>query len=129
MIAFWIAVIVGGAVAIVYVALAVQAFTRVRRDILTAQDGLGATGEPAELAVDAPDTEVHGVFTWKAGIAVVTSTTVIALLGVNAAFWYLPPVLAIGTAVAVAAAFLIDRGAPRGASRAGDESSDGKVSA
>jgi hypothetical protein len=31
------------------------------------------------------------------------------LLGVNGGFWYLPAILAIGSSVAVIAAFLIDR--------------------
>lgn len=104
MIAFWIAVIVGLAVAVVYIALAVQAFARVRRDILAAQ----AAGESAEPAFEVSDVE-GGVFTWKAAAAVVASTTVIILLGVSPVFWYLPVILAIGSALAVIAAFLIDR--------------------
>jgi hypothetical protein len=39
---------------------------------------------------------------------VVVSTSVIVLLGVSPVFWYLPVILAIGTAVAVIAAFIID---------------------
>jgi hypothetical protein len=34
---------------------------------------------------------------------------VIVLISVDSVFWYLPPVLAIGSSVAVIAAFLLDR--------------------
>ena len=34
---------------------------------------------------------------------------VIVLLGVNSVFWYLPPILAVGSAVAVITAFLVER--------------------
>jgi hypothetical protein len=103
MIAFWIAVIVGVAVGVGYVTLAVQAFARVRREVLAG----AAAGSPEDLAVDA--VEEDGSFTWKAFGAVIFSALVIVLLGVNSAFWYLPVVLAIGSAVAVIAAFIIDR--------------------
>jgi uncharacterized ion transporter superfamily protein YfcC len=105
MIAFWIAVVVGVVVAVVYVALAVQAFARVRRDVLVA----AAAGAPLDVAVDALDDDEHGVFTWKALGAVVGSTLAIVLLGVNSRFWYVPAILAVGSSVAVICAFLIDR--------------------
>jgi hypothetical protein len=101
MTAFWIAVVVGAFVAVAYITLAVQAFARVRRDVLRA----AASGEPDDESGLGDD----GVFTWKALGAVVGSTLVIALLGVRGVFWYLPPILAIGSSVAVIAAFLIDR--------------------
>lgn len=110
MTAFWIAVVVGGVVVVAYTTLAVQAFTRVRRDILIAR----ASGEPTDLAAETFDTEGpfdtegQGVFTWKAGLAVVASTAVIVLLGLDPVFWYLPAILAVGTAVAVIIAFVID---------------------
>jgi hypothetical protein len=103
MIAFWTALVIGVAVAVVYVTLAVQSFARVRRDVLEA----AAKGEHDDLAVDTLDDD--GVFTWKALGAVVGSTIVIVLLGVDGVFWYLPPILAVGSSVAVIAAFLIDR--------------------
>ncbi|MBJ7387283.1 MAG: hypothetical protein JHC55_22650 [Mycolicibacterium sp.] len=105
MIAFWLAVVVGMVVAVAYVALGVQAFFRVRRDVLA----LAASGETPELDETALDDADANTFTWKALGAVVVSTTVIVLLGVNSLFWYLPPILAIGSAVAVVAAFVIDR--------------------
>ncbi len=105
MIAFWIAAVVGIIVTAIYITLAVQAFARVRRDILTAQ----TDGDTADRPVVELGSEEHGVFTWKAGLAVVASTTVIVLLGINPVFWYLPPILAVGTGVAVIVAFVIDR--------------------
>jgi hypothetical protein len=105
MIAFWLAVVAGLVIAVAYVTLGIQAFFRVRRDVLA----LAASGDFAELDVTALDDEDANTFTWKALGAVVASTSVIVLLGVNSLFWYIPPVLAIGSAVAVVSAFLIDR--------------------
>jgi hypothetical protein len=103
MIAFWIAVIVGAAVAVAYVSLGVQAFALVRKEVLVA----ATTGAADDLSADevGPD----GGFTWKAIGAVIFSTLVIVLLGVSSVFWYVPAVLAIGSSVAVIAAFVIDR--------------------
>jgi hypothetical protein len=103
MIAFWIAVVVGLVVAVAYIGLGVQAFLRVRRDVLA----VAASGEPDDLSTD--EVGDADTFTWKALGAVVASTAVIALLGVSSVFWYIPAVLAIGSAVAVVLAFLIDR--------------------
>jgi hypothetical protein len=103
MIAFWIAVVVGVIVAVVYVTLGVQAFIRVRREVLDAA-AVGAVRDAAPETV-VPD----GSFTWKAVGAVVFSTVVIVLLGVSSVFWYLPAILAIGSSVAVITAFIIDR--------------------
>jgi uncharacterized ion transporter superfamily protein YfcC len=105
MIGFWLALVVGVVIAVVYFALGVQAFLRVRKEVLA----LAAAGETSELDVTALDNEESTTFTWKALGAVIASTTVIVLLGVNSLFWYIPPILAIGSAVAVIAAFLIDR--------------------
>jgi hypothetical protein len=102
---FWIAVVVGAVVAVAYVALAVQAFARVRQEVLAAAAG----NDQSELDVHALEDERNDVFTWKAAGAVVVSTTVIVLLGVNGVFWYVPAILAIGSSVAVVAAFFIDR--------------------
>jgi hypothetical protein len=103
MIAFWIAVIVGLAVGVVYITLAVQAFAQVRTEVLAS----ATTGASDELSGD--DVEDGGGFTPKALGAVVFSTLVIVLLGVSSVFWYLPAILAIGSSVAVIAAFVIDR--------------------
>lgn len=102
--AFWVAVAAGVAVGVAYVTLAVQAFFTVRRDVLAS----AGRGVPAEIDVTGLD-EDHGTFTWKALGAVAVSTAVIVLLGVSPVFWYLPAVLAIGSAAAVATAFIIDR--------------------
>ncbi|WP_197383559.1 hypothetical protein [Mycolicibacterium mengxianglii] len=104
MIAFWIAVVVGAVVAVTYFVLGVQAFLRVRRDVLA----LAESGTTAELDTTGLDDD-NATFTWKALAAVLASTAVIALLGVSPVFWYLPAILAIGSAVAVASAFIIDR--------------------
>jgi hypothetical protein len=101
MIAFWLALVVGVVIAAAYLVLGVQAFLRVRRDLL-------APDEVSVLDVDGLDGDA-ATFTWKAATAVIASTAVIALLGVGGLFWYVPAVLAIGSAVAVVAAFLIDR--------------------
>lgn len=105
MIAFWAAVVAGIVIGIAYVTLGIQTFLRVRRDILSGggQAAPDTTGDTAGLEGDAT------TFTWKAGAAVVASTSVIVLLGVNSVFWYLPAILAIGSAVAVTVALLIDR--------------------
>ncbi|MCK0173798.1 MULTISPECIES: hypothetical protein [Mycobacteriaceae] len=105
MTAFWIAVIVGSVVSVLYIGLGVQAFFRVRRDVLA----LAAAGETADLDTEALEANDAGSFSWKALGAVVVSTSVIALLGVSPVFWYLPAILAIGSAVAVTVAFVIDR--------------------
>jgi hypothetical protein len=104
MIAFWIAVAVGVVVAVAYIWLGVEAFLRVRRDVLA----IAASGQPADLDTVGLDDDGR-TFTWKAVGAVVASTAVIALLGVSGLFWYLPVILAIGSAVAVVTAFAIDR--------------------
>ncbi|MGE2833036.1 hypothetical protein [Mycobacterium sp. SMC-4] len=104
MTAFWLAVVAGVVVAAAYVTLGVQAFFRVRRDLLTPNESEAA----GEIDITGLEDDTRS-FTWKALGAVVTSTTVIVLLGVSPVFWYLPAVLAVGSAVAVVSAFLIDR--------------------
>jgi uncharacterized ion transporter superfamily protein YfcC len=96
-------VIVGVAVGIVYITLAVQAFARVRTEVLAS----ATTDATQDLSGD--DVGDEGGFTWKAIAAVIFSTLVIVLLGVGSVFWYLPAILAIGSSVAVVAAFVIDR--------------------
>lgn len=99
---FWTVTMVAMVVAVIYVAYGVRAFTRVRRDILAA----AASGRH-EAVVELPD-EMHRGFVWKAFAGVVASVTVIALLSVDGVFWYLPVFLAIGSAVAVITAFVVD---------------------
>ena len=105
MIAFWIAVVVGVFVAGAYITLGVQAFGRVRRDVLAD----AAAGDRTGLPLNPDDALPEGGFTWKAIGAVIASTLVIVLLGVHSVFWYLPPILAIGAAIAVITAFLVER--------------------
>ncbi|MDT5078517.1 MAG: hypothetical protein QOJ80_3154 [Mycobacterium sp.] len=104
MIAFWIAVVVGVIVGVAYLWLGVEAFLRVRRDVLA----IAASGQPADLDTGGLVDDGRA-FTGKAIGAVVASSAVIALLGVSGLFWYLPVILAIGSAVAVVSAFVIDR--------------------
>jgi hypothetical protein len=103
-IAFWIAVLVGVVVAVAYIGLGIQTFARVRRHVLA----LAESGQAPVLDTDGLEDDGH-TFTWKALAAVVASTAVIALLGVNYLFWYVPAILAVGSAVAVVSAFVIDR--------------------
>ena len=109
MTAFWIAVVVGSVVSVIYITLGVQAFFRVRKDVLARASAGEMAGETADLDIDGLEANNAGTFSWKALLAVVASTSVIALLGVSPVFWYLPAILAIGSAVAVIVAFLIDR--------------------
>jgi hypothetical protein len=98
---FWIALAVGLLLAVVYVTLAVRTFATVRRSVLAGE----ALERPGDGLLDVDGSG----FTWKAAGAVIASTTVIVLISVDGAFWYLPPVLALGSSVAVIAAFVLDR--------------------
>lgn len=104
MIAFWIAVVVGIVVGVAYLALGVQAFLQVRRDVLE----LAESDDPVEIDTTGLEDD-NRAFTWKAAGGVAASTLVIVLLGVSPMFWYLPAILAVGSAVAVVTAFIIDR--------------------
>ena len=97
---FWVVAVFGGLVCIVYLTLGVRAFASVRRDILAAG---GTTDEPGELPA-----EMHSGFVWKALVGVTASSLVIVLLGAGGIFWYLPVILAIGSAIAVITGFVID---------------------
>jgi hypothetical protein len=103
MIALWITVIVAVVVAALYVTLAVRTFLRTRREVLA----LAASDDTPEIDTTGLE-DSGGTFAWKALGGVVASTSVIVLLGVSPLFWYLPVILAIGTAVAVIVAFTID---------------------
>jgi hypothetical protein len=100
MAAFWIAAVIGGITAILYLALALRSFRRVRARVLA--------GAADELGDDSTYDNQGGDFTWKAGAGVVASITVIACLSLGGGWWYLVPFLAIGSAIAVVVAFLYD---------------------
>lgn len=102
MIAFWIAVVCGVLISVVYLALGARSFLRVRRDVLAAAEQ-GVVDDVVDFPAD-----VHRGFVWKALGGVCASTLVIVLLGLNSIFWYLPIILALGTGLAVIVAFLID---------------------
>ncbi|UXA17916.1 hypothetical protein [Mycobacterium sp. SMC-4] len=99
---FWIVTVIAVVVAVAYLTFGVRAFARVRRDILHA----AATRQTEDVA-ELPDA-IHRGFVWKAFGGVIGSVAVIVLLSVNGVFWYLPIFLAIGSAVAVITAFIID---------------------
>ncbi|MFL6089323.1 MAG: hypothetical protein ACJ71Z_04190 [Aeromicrobium sp.] len=99
MTAFYVALALGGLVAIAYVALGLEEFRRARRTY----------GETAETAVDSDfDTQGKG-FTWVALGGVVVSTTLLVLISHWSWSWYVLPFLSIGSASAVVLAFLVDR--------------------
>jgi hypothetical protein len=100
MAAFWIAAVIGAVTAVLYLALALRSFVRVRARVLG--------GAADELGDDATYDNQGGDFTWKAGAGVVCSITVIACLSLGGGWWYLVPFLAIGSAIAVVVAFLYD---------------------
>lgn len=102
MAAFWIAVAIGAVTAIAYVALAVRSFLRIRQQVL------GGIGD--DLGDDRTFEEQGEGFSWKATGGVIASILVIAALSLGGGWWYLVPFLAICSAVAVIAAFVIDRG-------------------
>jgi hypothetical protein len=98
---FLLALVIGLATAAVYVTLAVQAFLRVRREILAGVD------QHAESAPESDRGYRH--FGWKAAGGVVASTLLLVLVSTNGLTWYLLPLLAIGSSIAVIIAFLLDR--------------------
>lgn len=99
---FYIALLAGIAVAVAYLYLVKDGFERVRRDYDDEAAGVPRTAEV--------DYELQGRgFSWVAGGGVVASTTLLVLASYTGAVWYLLPFLAIGTAVAVVSAFLVDR--------------------
>jgi hypothetical protein len=118
---FLLALVIGLATAAVYVTLAVQAFLRVRREILAGVDqhaesapesdrGYRHFGWKAAGGVVA-STLLLGYrhFGWKAAGGVVASTLLLVLVSTNGLTWYLLPLLAIGSSIAVIIAFLLDR--------------------
>lgn len=101
MIVFTIALVVGGLIAIAYVALGVEEFRRARRTY----------GETPEVASDDElDAQGRG-FTWVALGGVVVSTTLLVLISHWSWAWYALPLLSLGSAIAVVLAFLVDRDA------------------
>jgi hypothetical protein len=99
MTAFYIALVVGGLVAIAYITLGVEEFQRARRNYGEAAE------EPSRRELDA---QGRG-FTWVALGGVVVSTTLLVLISHWSWSWYILPFLSIGSAFAVVLAFLADR--------------------
>jgi hypothetical protein len=97
MTAFVIAVIVGGLVAVVYVFLAGAQIGRVRERVLA---GGREIDDPAVY-----DGQGRG-FTVKATLGALASVLLLVGISVAPGFWYVLPFLAIGSAIAVIAAFV-----------------------
>lgn len=99
MTAFYIALILGGLVAVAYLALGFEEFQRARRTYGTSVD-----------AVSDDDLDAQGRgFTWVALGGVVVSTTLLVLISHTSWAWYVLPFLSIGSALAVVVAFLVHR--------------------
>jgi hypothetical protein len=107
MIAFYIALVAGTAIAIVYITLVLRAFLRLRRSVI---DGTAASTASSTAEDSAEGYEQQGRnFGWKAGAGVVASTGLLALVSLTSWAWYILPFLGLGSSIAVIAAFLIDR--------------------
>lgn len=99
MIAFYIALVLGTVIAGAYVTLGYAEFKRARRNYSDATE-----------AVDADDLDAQGRgFTWVALGGVVVSTTLLVLISHTSWAWYILPFLSLGSALAVVAAFVVDR--------------------
>jgi len=99
MTAFYIALVLGGAIAAAYITLGYAEFRRARQSY----------GEAAEIATDEDlDSQGRG-FTWVALGGVVVSTTLLVLISHTSWAWYILPFLSLGSALAVVAAFVVDR--------------------
>jgi hypothetical protein len=109
MVAFYIALIIGIAVAAGYLGLVLDAFLRARREFIANAAPTGTAASDHDP--DRPEVyERQGRnFSWMAGGGVVASTSLLVLASVTPDAWYVLPFLGIGSAIAVIVAFLIDR--------------------
>jgi hypothetical protein len=98
MVAFYVVLTAGTLLTAAYLAVAFQELQRTRDAVLV------VAGEgPAVF-------ERQGQrFSRVAGAGVLVSTTLLVLASIHGVFWYLFPLLAIGSALAVALAVLVDR--------------------
>ena len=99
MIAFYIALVLGGVIAAAYIALGYAEFQRARKSY----GQTTVTSEEEDL-----DAQGQG-FTWIALGGVVASTTLLVLISHTSWAWYILPFLSLGSALAVVAAFVVDR--------------------
>jgi hypothetical protein len=110
---FIIGVISAVVVAATYLILAARDFQRVRAEVNRSPDigraagaGLGSSAAEDEAGVD-PARETVG-FAWRALGGVLASVTLLYAISHVWWAWYLFPVLALGTGVAVSVAFVVD---------------------
>ena len=99
MTAFYIALVLGAVISVAYVGLGYAEFQRARRTY-------GASTVTA--GDDDLDAQGRG-FTWVALGGVVVSTTLLVLISHTSWAWYILPFLSLGSALAVVAAFVVDR--------------------
>jgi hypothetical protein len=99
---FFIGLAVGLITAVVYVTVAIREFLRVRHQVLHG-------GERAEVESSTVYEGQGRHFGWKTAGGVVASILLLVLVSLSGLTWYLLPILAIGSSVAVIVAFLIDR--------------------
>jgi hypothetical protein len=99
MIAFYIALVLGTAIAAAYLTLGYREFQRTRRTY----DQIESVEDETEVFADQ-----EGKFTWVALGGVVVSTGLLVLASISGQAWYLLPFLSLGTALAVVVAFIVD---------------------
>ncbi len=99
------AVVAGAVVATAYVALALESFRRVRRELASS----AAHDASASSSAPGADELGPGSVAWRAGAGVIASTCLIVAISHAASAWYILPYLAIGSSLAVITAFMLDR--------------------
>jgi hypothetical protein len=106
MIAVIIALVLGAIVSVAYVWSLVGGVAQARREMSV--HGGADLGEAQRIDQGVLERQEVGLF-WKSAAGVGLSILAIALIAVHPALWYVLPFLSLGTALAVVAAFAIDR--------------------
>jgi hypothetical protein len=104
---FYIGAAIGLVLAVVYLIVSSLSFLRIRRELLA---GSWELDDPAHDKAGVGDNAVALVpgFTWKAGLAVLTSFVVLIIASYSGTFWYVLALSGLGTAAAVIVAFVIE---------------------
>ena len=100
---FYVALVAGFVIAVVYLGLVVEEFLRSRREYLADVGGPDDAEDPHTYEIQ------EGGFSWVAAGAVVGSTILVVLISVTGKAWYILPLLSLGSAIAVIVAFQSDR--------------------